>query len=332
MMLQNQPGMEEKQEVLFSQVLEAWLAQRKDEVKTSTLAHYRQTIHRHIIPALGHIPLSQLTGKMADDFLREKLHTGRVDGSGALSPKTVADIRTILRMVLEFAGQMETGFQVQGDLFYPRVRQQAVTVLSLQEQRQLENVLFNGLDPMKAGILCALYMGLRIGEVCALQWKDVLLDQGVVHVRKTVQRVQLVDEQGASFTRLMLDRPKTDASVRLVPIPQFLIAPFRRLRQAGDCYVLTGEDKPMEPRVCLTRYKRILSKAGVRNYTFHALRHTFATRCVESGFDIKSLSEILGHTHVNITLQRYVHPSLEMKKQQMERLSQLHGTARIRVK
>lgn len=192
--------------------------------------------------------------------------------------------------------------------------------------------MFSGLDPMKIGVLCALYMGLRIGEVCALQWRDVLLDQGVVHVRKTMQRVQLEKTGDAPATRLTVGRPKTDASIRFIPIPSFLLQPLRRCQKPEDCFVLTGEERPMEPRLCLSHYKRMLQSAGLKSYTFHALRHTFATRCVESGFDVKSLSEILGHTHVNITLQRYVHPSMEMKKRQMEMLSEHIGASRARIR
>ena len=121
----------------------------------------------------------------------------------------------------------------------------------------------------------------------------------------------------------MINKPKTANSIRIVPLPEFIINYLQTMKQSPEIYVITGTIFFMEPRTCLDKYKKVLKNAGINDYTFHALRHTFATRCVEMGFDIKSLSEILGHANINVTLQRYVHPSMEMKRRQMNRLKPL---------
>lgn len=171
--------------------------------------------------------------------------------------------------------------------------------------------------------MITLYGGLRIGEICALQWKDIHFDTGTIHITKTIIRIQELDPYSNTRTKLLITHPKTTSSHRIIPMPSFIMATLKDYQQSPDDFILTGTRKHLEPRSCLARYKRILRQAGLESFTFHTLRHTFATRCVESGFDAKSLSEILGHTNVNTTLQRYVHPSMELKRAQMERLEKL---------
>ena len=190
----------------------------------------------------------------------------------------------------------------------------------MEEQAKLENVLLENREPFHIGILLTLYAGLRIGELCALQWKDIRLEEGTVHIERTLLRIQDRSHQHSHRTRILIDRPKTESSIRTIPLPSTLIDVLRSCRQDEDCYLLSGTRQFIEPRLCLSRYKTLLRHAGLNAYTFHTLRHTFATRCVENGFDAKSLSEILGHANVNTTLQRYVHPTTEQKRRQMERL------------
>lgn len=313
----------------FGTVAQAWLAAKRGTVKESTYANYANTVEKHLLPDLGGLYITAITSEALELFLKRKLWGGKLDGSGGLSNKTVSDLRAILKLILQY-GQTH-GFPELAMVSLPPVgsKTPAVQTFTVQEQEKLERILFSDPKPLYLGILTALYAGLRIGEVCALQWKDFDFENGTVSVSKTVIRIRDMDASAPAKTKVLIDRPKTQCSNRMIPLPAFLCALFEANRREGDAYLLTGTVRFMEPRVCLEHYKRVLKRAGLENHNFHALRHTFATRCVEQGFDVKSLSEIMGHSNVSITMQRYVHPSLECKREQMNRLSavSIHGQA-----
>lgn len=149
------------------------------------------------------------------------------------------------------------------------------------------------------------------------------MESGTIRIHKTMLRIQDLTPDARRKTKVLIDCPKTESSNRVIPMPSFLMAFLKQHRMAKDVYLLTGKRAYMEPRICLEKYKRLLIRAGLDSFTFHTLRHTFATRCVENGFDAKSLSEILGHANVNTTLQRYVHPSITLKQEQMNRLENI---------
>ena len=239
---------------------------------------------------------------------------------GGLSPKTVADLRSVLLMRLEYARRNQYPCAVDHKVFYPQTFSHNVQILSKTEQKKLEQVLLGSDEPLALGILLTLYSGLRIGELCALQWKNINLDDKCLNIIKTAIRIRDVMPDASKKTKVIIDRPKKESSVRLIPIVPFLAERLEKYQRSEERYLLTGTESCMEPRVCLAKYKKILQQANLRDYTFHTLRHTFATRCVENGFDPKSLSEILGHASVSTTLRRYVHPSMESKRKQIERL------------
>lgn len=314
-------------DLTFEQLMRKWLATRREDVKESTYAHYTNLLNNHILPELGGCFLSRLSAESIDGFLKDMLHTGRVDGNGGLSSKTVADIRSVLMMGLEFAQRQGYPCLVNTKIFAPKVRKNAKKILTHEEQEQLERYLFGHMDTLALGILIALYGGLRIGELCALKWEDIRPETGIVNVCKTMIRIQNLGENAVSHskTRILISSPKTESSNRFVPLPSFFSPILKQYQGKNEEFVLTGRADSMEPRRYLEKYKQILKHAGLESFTFHTLRHTFATRCVESGFDAKSLSEILGHANVTTTMQNYVHPSFEIKRQQMERLQQLSG-------
>ena len=308
----------------FAQIMEEWLNNRKDSIKESTYTQYAFMLHKYILSELGDQPLSALSSDMLSEFLKNKLCSGRADGKGGLSPKTVADIRSILLQGISFARERKYPCAVDTKIFYPKTRQPNIDVLTKAEQKKLEQTLFQSSDPIRLGIMIALYGGLRIGEVCALQWGDFNYTAGTVRISKTLIRIKDLTRDSFKKTKVIIDKPKTEHSNRIIPLPSFLMEFMRQEAKGENCYVLTG--------ICLKQYKQVLEQAGLPSFTFHALRHTFATRCVENGFEIKALSEILGHSNVSTTLQRYVHPSIECKREQMERLEKLsvwgqdHGT------
>lgn len=312
-----------KGKITLEEVAWEWLASRKDSIKESTYAHYTNLVRRHLLPYLGQRCLYALTPEVLDGFLREKLRTGRADGKGGLSPKTVADIRSVLLQVLLYARRRQYPCAAHSHMFYPKNRQPTAKIMTREEQAKLEEVLFQCPSPLHLGILTALYGGLRIGEVCALQWGDISFESGTIHIHKTMLRIQDLTPDAKRKTKILIDCPKTESSNRIIPMPSFLMAFLMQHRMAKDMYLLTGKRAYMEPRICLEKYKRLLARAGLEPFTFHTLRHTFATRCVENGFDAKSLSEILGHANVNTTLQRYVHPSITLKREQMNRLENI---------
>ena len=188
----------------------------------------------------------------------------------------------------------------------------------------LEKELIKNINESNFGIYLCLYTGLRIGEICALKWENIDLNNNIIKIQKTLIRVKN-DRTSKKKTKLILDDPKSVSSIRSIPIPMFIIPILKKLKKNEECFFLTGKNTFIEPRCYLNHYKKILAsiredKSNFREYNFHALRHTFATRCIENGFDPKTLSEILGHSSVKITLERYVHPSFDIKVKMMNHL------------
>ena len=152
------------------------------------------------------------------------------------------------------------------------------------------------------------YTGLRIGEVCGLKWCDIDLNKGIFKVRQTVQRIYV-----NSSTKLTIDTPKSKSSVREIPLPKFLTEILRNFKSDDSAFILSGKENPTDPRTLQYRFKSLLKKADLPSINYHSLRHMFATNCIALGFDVKTLSEILGHATVETTLNRYVHSSMERK-------------------
>lgn len=311
---------EQTKKILFHQLLDEWLTFVYPDIKASTYAKYAFNIERHIAPELGSFPLYALTTDVLDSFSRNKLMEGRLTSKGGLAPKTVNSLMSIIKLALAYGN--EHGYTIPRQLSIHNVRQTVppICVLTIPEQKRLESFLMNDLNNLKLGILISLYAGLRIGEICGLQWGDIHFDSNTLSICRTIMRIQDKSQDANARTKLIIDRPKTEASIRTIPLPEFLMDILKKHQKAPKFYMVSGKQMPLEPRCFYASYKRIMNQVGLEEYNYHSLRHTFATRCVELNFDIKSLSEILGHADVNITLRRYVHPSMELKRQQMERL------------
>jgi len=187
--------------------------------------------------------------------------------------------------------------------------------LTAAERKRLENYLIHNQNKTNIAVLLCLFTGLRVGELCGLKWEDIDFDNAVLYVKRTVQRVS---KNGKS--PVIIGTPKSKSSVRAVPIPAFVLDILRSYRNCDDFYIITGKSKPTEPRTMQNRFKSILKNCDIRSINFHILRHTYATICIENGFDPKTLSELLGHADASITLNRYVHSSMQMKKNYVSRL------------
>lgn len=297
-----------------------WLENNKVRLKGATINKYQALIDSHILPTLGAIKLSEISATVINNFANQKLKNGRIDCGGGLSASYVRSIMIIVDAVLKFAVNEEMCRPLQNPIFKPSVAHKSIIVLDKKEQKQLETFLTERITPTKAGILITLYTGLRIGEICALDWKNIDLQNNIISVLHTVARVREQDNK----SRLIIDAPKTRASIREVPIVSTLIPILNHLKQNTlSQYVISENDSFVSPRTFEYRYRKILADGGIKYINYHALRHTFATRCIEAGMDVKTLSEILGHSSANVTLNTYVHSSLERKKSEIEKLSGL---------
>ena len=229
----------------------------------------------------------------------------------------VKQVNTIWKVEWEYRNQA-----FKNRINKPSIAKSELPILSIENQKVLEQHISAELTPTSIGILISLYTGLRIGEICALCWNDIDLNARTIYVRHTASRIKSAD--GNSKTELILDEPKTASSKRVVPIPSPLFYALVEYRKdATSIYVVSSTDSFVSPRTYDARYHRLLSDCHLEDLNYHGLRHTFATRCIEAGVDVKSLSEILGHANVSITLNTYVHSSLEMKKSQHEKLTLL---------
>lgn len=301
--------------------LEEWLRTKRLSIKESTYIRYRNTIKNHIKPDLGKYPISKISTSLMEQFISHKLKDGRKDGNGGLSPKSMSDIMVIIKESFKYAQSFGVIVICSFDRISFKKNAQEMRVLSLLEEQRLLSVLFKDFDRYKLGVFICLYTGIRIGELCALQWKNVSLSENTIKIEHTMQRLQSEDLNALQKTRIIVTEPKSFAALRTIPLPEFVIDVIKPYVGTPNTYVLSGECKTfIEPRTMQNRFKTYLVEGQINDANFHSLRHTFATRCVEAGFDVKTLSEILGHSSVKITLDKYVHSSMQLKRNNMEKL------------
>ena len=235
-------------------------------------------------------------------------------------------VLSLMKNVMEY-GSREKGITI-ADITDIAVKQpqKPMRILTREEQATVSDYLKDNLTECNLGIFLCLYTGLRIGEVCALKWEDIHIPEKYLYVHQTMQRIQ-VKGNPKKKTEVVIQPPKSDCSIRSIPIPEEIIQLLLPAKKENNAFLLTGQPRVfIEPRCLENQFKSVIKECHIKDVNFHALRHTFATRCVELGFDIKSLSEILGHASVNITLNRYVHPSMDLKQQNMNKLCELLTT------
>ena len=297
----------------FEEVAGIWLAEKKHFVKKSTYAAYSLTIVKHLVPEFGR--MTDIKEEDVQQFVLCKLE-------GGLSHKTVKDMLVVLKMVLKYGVKNGHWVHRQIDVRFPTERQKKeLEVLTLGNQQQIMKYLRDNFSFMNLGIYICLCSGLRIGEICALKWKDIDLTGRVIHITKTIQRIYLLNGN-EGHTEIIVDTAKTMNSMRSIPIPKELLSVLRPLKKivCDDFYVLTNSPDPTEPRTYRNYYNRLMSNLGVPKLKFHGLRHSFATRCIESKCDYKTLSVLLGHSKISTTLDLYVHPNLEQKQRCVEQM------------
>lgn len=316
--------------ITLGEVSLQWLNMKKLVVKQSTYARYYSITQKHILPDLGELDLNQINSSVVNSFTSRKLGESTYPGQEkgqmtAMGAKTVRDICIILKSILRYGEKEYQLSKLAENTVLPKVKLSGKEALASQELKKLETYLWENQKTLRcAGLLVCLYTGIRLGEICALRWKDIDLRHHVFFIHCTTQRISMPEKQGQKKgrTQVIIDSPKSSASMRIIPIPAAVYPVIRELSfyAKPENYFLTNTEHLAEPRNYQYFFKKTLENAGVRKVNFHILRHTFATRCVETGMDVKTLSEILGHANINITLNYYVHSSLENKRKQMNRI------------
>jgi len=320
---QGQKQMQTRGITLFRDILAAWQDANRIRLKEASISRYQNLIDTHILPNLGNKRMNQISVPAINQFLTEKLEHGRLDNAGGLSPSYVRSIALIISSAIAFGVGENMCRPMQSTITKPSIAKKELTVLSVENQMTLENELLEDINEAKLLIYITLYTGIRIGEACALRWEDIDLDSKILYVRRTVSRVWTIEDD-KKRSKLVVGSPKTASSLRCIPICSKLhavLCSFPHKRKQGYILASTTDSVFVSPRTFEYRYKAILKRCALDPINYHALRHTFATRCIERGVDIKSLSEILGHSDVSITLNTYVHSSMELKRQQMEKLA-----------
>lgn len=299
-------------------VSEAWLKESEAFLKESTVAKYRDYLRNYICPKFGRTDMADISDEMLSAFCVSLLEKGGTSSQG-LSTKTVSEIFRVMQQLRKFALLRKITVGYTADSLGIKQKTKPLRVFSPSEREKLHAYLDESQNRSHLGILLCLSTGLRLGELCALTWDDISLEEQKLHVRRTLQRIRNYAGDGTK-TKIVVTPPKSDCSIRTIPLPDKLCSVLAPTWQPGAFFLTGDTEKFVEPRTMQYHFKTVLDAVGIADANFHALRHTFATQCVEADFDVKCLSELLGHSDVSITMNRYVHPTMELKRQNMEKL------------
>lgn len=295
---------------------DSWLQTNRLRLRDSTYIKYRGFLDHHINPFFGNLLPAEISSQTVSAFSDLLLETK------GLSLKTVRDILSALNTIFHYITKHFPDLMGVVDVVYPAAAWSEIRVLTVEEQQILTTYLLEDMNLCKFGILLALLTGIRIGELCALRWDHVLLDSKLLRVDASMQRLKNLSPDAGSKTAVVIGSPKSQSSIRSIPMPDYLVDLCHKLRPSDPkAFVLTGTAASyMEPRTVQRKFAKYAEDCGLENVTVHTCRHTFATRCIEAGFEIKSLSEIMGHANVSVTMNRYVHCSMNLKRENMEKV------------
>ena len=291
----------------LKELIKLWVNDKKMYVKRSTYSAYMLLLENHILPVFGE--MENIEEKDIQNFILEKFNMG-------LNQKSIKDIIIVLKMILKFGFKHKYLEYFDIDIKFPIDHQNKdLEILSITDHKKIINYLQNNFTFKNLGIYICLSTGIRIGEACGLKWGDIDINQGIMKIRRSVQRIYVIDGD-LRHTEIVIDTPKTKNSIRDIPISLELIKIIKPLKKVvnNDFFVLTNDSKPTEPRTYRSYYEKLLKELDIPKLKFHGLRHSFATRCIESKCDYKTVSVILGHSNISTTLNLYVHPNIEQKK------------------
>lgn len=291
----------------------------KPASKEKTYNRYSEIITQHILPKFGEKELEELTPLVLQRYISELMECGNLKTGEGLSANTVNAIITVIQSALKTAyniGYLEV--YTANKVKRPRANEKPIECFTPAEQKKIEQAVLADKRPKMFGIILCLYTGMRIGELLALEWSDIDFSKGELTISKTCHDAKT--ENG--YCRVT-DSPKTKTSRRVIPIPRQILPLLREQKKKSRSVLVVGEDRVRSVRSYQYSFSLLLKNIGIPHHGFHALRHTFATRALECGMDVKTLSEILGHKNSMITLNRYTHSLMPHKHDVMNRLGKL---------
>lgn len=312
---------EEEKKDKFKYYAAYWLEKKKFEVKKSTYCNYGNLLKSNIIPIIGDIKFNELNGEILQFFIY------KIQGEKHLSEKTTKDCLGVIKQII-VDGQEEG--VIPQFAFSKRklkyMKQELIgsnkKVYTEEEYKKIIKEILKDINNTKIGILIGLYTGMRIGELCALQFKDIDFNNNIINVTKTLQRIY-DPAKDIEPTKIVISSTKTSNSTRTIPITEKIIKILKQINTGNENYILTGTEKYTEPRNFRRKYQTFMKKIGVEALKFHSLRHTFASMNIENGADIKTISEILGHSDIDVTLKIYTHTSEKQKKKAIEKFDKM---------
>ena len=305
----------------YSEWLNVWLDNYvKPSAKERTFIRYEQLVRTHVAAKIGDKDVDALTPIVLQSFVTELLCSGNEKTGGGLSANTVNVIISVIRNSLRTARLIGiTGEYTANGIKRPKRNERVIDCFTLAEQKKIESAVTTGKKQKMFGVVLCLYTGLRVGELIALRWQDVDLKKGLITVSRSCH-----DAIGG----IVFDDPKTATSRREIPIPRQLIKNLKNIKKSGDSdFVVSANGNVVSVRSYQRSFELLLKKLNIRHRGFHSLRHTFATRALECGMDVRTLSEILGHRNPTVTLNRYAHSLIEHKTAMMNRLGKLFSSS-----
>ena len=288
----------------------------KPSAKERTYIRYEQLIRTHIAPKIGNMCINDLTPIVLQSFVTELLNSGNLKTGKELSANTINTTISVIQNSLRTAHLLGITKEYKANMIKrPKLKERKIECFTLVEQKEIETAVFSSKKTKMFGIVLCLYTGLRIGELIALQWKDIDLQKGLLTVSRSCH-----DKNGS----IVFDEPKTVTSCRVIPLPKQLLPKLKSIKKSSNSdFVVSMGGNAVSVRSYQRSFELLLKKLNITHRGFHSLRHTFATRALECGMDVKTLSEILGHKNPTVTLNRYVHSLLEHKAAMMNRLGKL---------
>lgn len=317
---------------IFKNYAGYWLERKRYEVRESTFANYSNLFVNNIIPCLGNIPCDQFNNKTLQMFAYWCHDKGGKDGKG-ISEHYIKDSLLLVKAVIR-DGQEEKVFPefTFKQIKIPKTLQlaNAKQTYTEVEYKKIIDYILKNISSRSVGILLGIFTGMRIGEICALQFKDIDFDEKIIYVNKTIQRIyNPLDELEPS--KIVITPGKTKNSIREIPITDEILKILKTIKLNDDYYVLSNSKKAIEPRTYRKFYNKFMNEAGVQPIKFHALRHTFASINIENGVDVKTISDILGHSDISITLKTYTHTTQKAKVKAIQRFNDMFKTQKEKI-
>lgn len=286
----------------------SWLQDRQCVVKKSTYSAYSYCVKAHIMPFWGNISISALDRDKILSFMDQ------IRGKG-LADTTIHFIFMIFKFILKYGIHHKLVKEEAMAYCSATCHRTESKVLTVQDSIRMKDYLLEQNTIFSVAILLCRGTGIRIGELCGLRWEDIDFVTNTFSIKRTVSRIPNPDiSEGQPKTILYIRTPKSHTSSRVIPIPEYLIDSLRRMRKSDGLYLLTGRNTCTEPRNVQKKFKTILRHCEMQDCNFHAMRHGFATACLENGIDCKTVSSILGHASTRTTMDFYLHTSMRQKK------------------